>query len=84
MKKLNFLLHNALFPPETFQNLLYLYCKYQFFDLAQDLMGENPKFCDTLLEKDDYNFLKTLVTTQVCQHDPNAYAQATKDALQSY
>ena len=28
------LLHNSLFPPESFQNLLFLYCKYQFYDLA--------------------------------------------------
>lgn len=34
MKKLNFLLHNSMFPPESFQNLLFLYCKYGFFDLA--------------------------------------------------
>ena len=65
MKKLNFLLHNSLFPPESFQNLLFLYCKYQFYDLAQELMVENPKFCETLLDKNDYDFLRTLVQTQI-------------------
>lgn len=38
IKKLNYLLNNSLFPPETFQNLLFLYCKYFFFDLANDLI----------------------------------------------
>jgi len=65
MKKLNFLMHNSLFPPETFQNLLVLYCKYQFFDLAHELMVENPRYCEQLLDKDDFSFLKTLITMQV-------------------
>jgi hypothetical protein len=50
IKKLNFLLHNSLFPPETFQNLLFLYCKFYFFDLASELMTENPSFCEKLVE----------------------------------
>ena len=57
IKKLNYLLNNSLFPPETFQNLLFLYCKYFFFDLATELIQENPKFCETLLEKDDFDFV---------------------------
>lgn len=28
-------------PPETFANLLLLYCKYEYFDLAADLMAEH-------------------------------------------
>ena len=27
------------FPPETFGNLLLLYCKYQYYDLAADVMA---------------------------------------------
>ena len=30
-------------------------------------MVENPKLCETLLDKNDYAFLKTLVTTQTDQ-----------------
>ena len=67
MRKLNFLLHNSLFPPESFQNLLFLYCKHSFFDLANELMIENPKLCETLLDKNDYAFLRTLVTTLIDQ-----------------
>ncbi|KAF6262654.1 hypothetical protein COO60DRAFT_1268016 [Scenedesmus sp. NREL 46B-D3] len=43
-KKLNFLLSSGAFPRETFANLLLLYCAPQhgFFDLAADVMAENP------------------------------------------
>ena len=57
IKKLNFLLQNSLFPPETFQNLLFLYCKHSFFDLAGDLIQEHPQYCDSLLDKDDLEFV---------------------------
>jgi len=40
-KKLNFLLNNPPFPPETFPNLILLYCKYEHFDLAADVLAEN-------------------------------------------
>ena len=73
VKKLDYLLHSQIFPPETFENLLFLYCKYQLFDSASKLMTDNPKFCETLLDKDDYSFIKTLVTTQSAseqQKDP--------------
>ena len=33
-RKLNYLLSNPPFPPETFGNLLLLHCKYQYYDLA--------------------------------------------------
>ena len=29
------------FPPETFGNLLLLYCKYEYYDLAADVLAEN-------------------------------------------
>ena len=40
-KKLNFLIQNPPFPPETFPNLLLLYCKYNYYDLAADVLAEN-------------------------------------------
>ena len=40
-KKLNFLLANPPFPPETFPNLILLYCKFNHFDLAADILAEN-------------------------------------------
>lgn len=52
-KKLNFLISSGTFPAETFANLLLLYCAPQhgFFDLAADVMAENPDLCATLLPK---------------------------------
>ena len=29
------------FPSETFPNLILLYCKYQHYDLAADILAEN-------------------------------------------
>lgn len=40
-EKLQFLLQNEPFPPETFANLLLLYCKYQYYDLAADVLADN-------------------------------------------
>jgi|688.fasta_scaffold1643386_1 hypothetical protein len=50
-------------------------------------MVENPKFCEHLLEKDDFCFLKTLVTTQISQFqqlDQNDFIKLNKDAAQNY
>lgn len=38
--KLNFLIANPPCPPETFGNLLLLYCKYACYALAADIMAE--------------------------------------------
>jgi tetratricopeptide repeat protein 30 len=40
-EKLQFLLQQNPFPPETFGNLLLLYCKYEYCDLAADVLAEN-------------------------------------------
>ena len=40
-RKLNFLLSNPPFPPETFGNLLLLHCKHGYHDLAADILAEN-------------------------------------------
>jgi tetratricopeptide repeat protein 30 len=52
-RKLNFLLSCPPFPRETFPNLLLLYCKPQhpFYDLAADVMAENPEYAAGLLDK---------------------------------
>jgi tetratricopeptide repeat protein 30 len=52
-RKLNFLLSSPPFPRETFANLLLLYCKPQhpFYDLAADVMAENPELVASLLDK---------------------------------
>ncbi|KAI9339947.1 hypothetical protein BDR26DRAFT_861866 [Obelidium mucronatum] len=40
-EKLNFLLQQPPTPPEVFGNLLLLYCKYGYLDMAGDLMAES-------------------------------------------
>eukprot|EP00879_Flechtneria_rotunda_P021336 GHRR01022486.1.p1 GENE.GHRR01022486.1~~GHRR01022486.1.p1 ORF type:complete len:564 (+),score=204.45 GHRR01022486.1:745-2436(+) len=62
-KKLNFLLSSANFPPETFANLLLLYCAPQhgFLDLAADVMAENPGYCSSLLDKDLLELLQCII-----------------------
>lgn len=52
-KKLNFLLQSPPFPPETFANLLLLYCKpmHAFYDLAADVIAENPQYVSKFLSQ---------------------------------
>lgn len=66
-KKFNFLLQNPPFPPETFENLLLFYCKYQYFDLAADVLADNPHLAWQYLSRDQqtlYDFLDGLITAQ--------------------
>mmetsp|Transcript_23975 Transcript_23975/g.66602 ORF Transcript_23975/g.66602 Transcript_23975/m.66602 type:complete len:651 (-) Transcript_23975:113-2065(-) len=65
-RKLNFLLQNPPAPPETFGNLLLLYCKPQhaFFDLAADVMAENQHLVARCLPRDLYDFLDATITKQ--------------------
>ncbi|AYU80501.1 hypothetical protein, conserved [Leishmania donovani] len=66
-KKFNFLLQNPPFPPETFQNLLLFYCKYQYYDLAADVLAENPHLAWQYLSQNNqslYDFLDGLITAQ--------------------
>lgn len=66
-KKLNFLLQNPPFPPETFKNLLLFYCKYQYYDLAADVLADNPLLAWQYLSQDQqslYDFLDGLITAQ--------------------
>jgi tetratricopeptide repeat protein 30 len=58
-KKLNFLLNNPPFPPETFPNLILLYCKYEHYDLAADVLAENADLTWKCLPAEDYEFLET-------------------------
>lgn len=60
-KKLNYLLHNPPFPPETFCNLLLLYCKFHYYDLAADILAENPELTIKYINNDDYEYLEALI-----------------------
>tara|TARA_B100001057_G_scaffold461280_1_gene513116 strand:+ start:58 stop:1908 length:1851 start_codon:yes stop_codon:yes gene_type:complete len=65
-KKLNFLLQNPPFPPETFANLMLLYCKpiYSFYDLAADVMAENSHLVQQHLSQDVYDYLDATILKQ--------------------
>jgi tetratricopeptide repeat protein 30 len=60
-KKLNFLLSNPPFPQETFANLILLYCKYNHFDLAADILAENAHLTYKCLSPEDFEFLETFI-----------------------
>eukprot|EP00095_Tigriopus_kingsejongensis_P001560 maker-scaffold137_size321222-snap-gene-2.22 protein:Tk01560 transcript:maker-scaffold137_size321222-snap-gene-2.22-mRNA-1 annotation:"tetratricopeptide repeat protein 30" len=63
-EKLQFLLQQNPFPPETFGNLLLLYCKYEYFDLAADVLAENAHLTYKFLSPHLYDFLEALITQQ--------------------
>ena len=52
-RKLSHLLQSPPFPPQTFCNILMLYCKPQhaFYDLAADVMADNADLVATNLSK---------------------------------
>ncbi|XP_046680975.1 tetratricopeptide repeat protein 30A [Homalodisca vitripennis] len=63
-EKLQFLLQQNPFPPETLGNLLLLYCRYQCFDLAADVLADNTHLTHKYLSPYLYDFLDALITQQ--------------------
>jgi len=63
-RKLNFLLHQHPSPPETFVNLLLLYCKHSYYDLAADILAENAELTYKYMNPQDYEFLDALILAQ--------------------
>uniref|UniRef100_A0A8C5BVF6 Tetratricopeptide repeat protein 30 n=1 Tax=Gadus morhua TaxID=8049 RepID=A0A8C5BVF6_GADMO len=59
-EKLAFLLQQDPFPPVTFGNLLLLYCKYEYFDLAADVLAENAHLTYRFLSPYLYEFLDAM------------------------
>lgn len=56
-EKLQFLLQQNPFPPETFANLLLLYCQHECYDLAADILAENAHLT--------YKYLTTVIIHSV-------------------
>uniref|UniRef100_A0A3B4X6E3 Tetratricopeptide repeat protein 30 n=1 Tax=Seriola lalandi dorsalis TaxID=1841481 RepID=A0A3B4X6E3_SERLL len=54
-EKLAFLLQQPSFPPVTFGNLLLLYCKHEYFDLAADVLAENAHLTYKFLSPVSYS-----------------------------
>ena len=55
-EKFSFLISQYPFPPETFGNLLLLYIKYEYLDLASDLLAQNGPLYSSTLSPVSYNF----------------------------
>ncbi|CAD7958369.1 unnamed protein product [Amoebophrya sp. A120] len=68
-RKLNFLLQQQPSPPETFVNLLLLYCKYNYFDLAADILAENADLTYKYLNPQEFEFLDALILAQSAPED---------------
>ncbi|XP_065337988.1 intraflagellar transport protein 70A [Cloeon dipterum] len=68
-EKLQFLLQQNPFPPETFGNLLLLYCKYEYFDLAADVLAENAHLTYKYLTPYLFDFLDALIMQQTSPED---------------
>ncbi|KAK6045009.1 hypothetical protein COOONC_17486, partial [Cooperia oncophora] len=58
------LLSQNPFPPETFANLLLLYCKYEYYDLAADVLAENTHLTFKYLTQYQYDYLDALINLQ--------------------
>ncbi len=63
-EKLKFLLANPPFPPETFGNLLLLYCKLGHYDLSADILAENSHLTYDYLSEELYEFLDTVIMSK--------------------
>lgn len=59
-KKLNFLLKNQPCPPEALANLLILYCKYEQYDLAHDVLSENEDLRTKYLSEEEISYITAL------------------------
>uniref|UniRef100_A0A4W4H366 Tetratricopeptide repeat protein 30 n=1 Tax=Electrophorus electricus TaxID=8005 RepID=A0A4W4H366_ELEEL len=68
-EKLAFLLQQNPFPPVTFGNLILLYCKFEYFDLAADVMAENAHLTYKFLSPYLYEFLDALLTSQTAPEE---------------
>jgi len=62
--KLQFLLQQNPCPPETFGNLLLLYCKYEHYNLAADVLADNAHLTYKLLSQYLYDFLDATIIRQ--------------------
>ena len=82
-RKLNFLLQNPPFPPSTFGNLLLLYCKYQYYDLAADVLAENTHLTFKMLTPDLYEYLDASIVVQTSPEEAyRKYDDLTKKNIE--
>ncbi|CAG7838020.1 unnamed protein product [Allacma fusca] len=68
-EKLQYLLAQPTFPVETLQNLLLLYCKYECYDSAADLMADYSHLAYKFLSPFMYDFFDALITLQTSSEE---------------
>lgn len=68
-RKLNFLLGNPPHPPQTFGNLLILYCKYALYDLAADVLAEHTHLTFKNLSPELYEFLDSTIMVETSPNE---------------
>nr|CAG4640709.1 EOG090X0302 [Eulimnadia texana] len=56
-------------PPETFANLLLLYCKYEYYDMAADVLAEHADLTYKYLSNYMFDFLEALITEQTAPEE---------------
>jgi len=64
-RKLNFLLQKPRFPKPTFINLLLLYCKFKYYDVAADVLAQNATLTmgpDAHISPEVKEFIDALIT----------------------
>ena len=59
-KKINFLLKKPLCPPEALSNLLILYCKYEQYDLAHDVLSENEELKMKYMTEEEVAYISAI------------------------
>lgn len=79
-EKLQFLLQQNPFPPVTFGNLLLLYIKFEYYDLAADVLAENAHLTFKYLSQYLFQFLDAVITMQTSKEE--AYRKLDEIATQ--
>lgn len=80
-EKLQFLLQQVPCPPETFANLLLLYVKFEYFDLAADVLAENAH----LTYKGLSHYLREFIDAKITQQtSPEEAFQKLDDIATSH
>ena len=82
-RKLQFLLSNPPFPPETFANILLLYINHGYEDLAADLLADNSRLTEELLSQELYHFLDSSLLAATSPDDAlDAFDTLSRQILQ--
>ncbi|XP_002121747.2 intraflagellar transport protein 70A-like [Ciona intestinalis] len=68
-EKLQFLLQQSSFPSETFSNLLLLYLKHDYLDLAADVLAEYSDYTFKYLSPYMYEFIDAVITKQTAPEE---------------